>query len=124
MTRALALINRLAEQDILLGIEAGELVIDAPRGALSEQDMQQIHDLLPELREWIPENPRPLPWRKEVARWSEQKRLRWGRRVNQLQDQGLAWYEAEARAVAEIKAHPGPQRRSTRGRVTVFQLVG
>jgi hypothetical protein len=44
--------------------------------------------------------PRP----RELASWRIERRQRWGELANQLQDQGLAWNEAERRAFDIVKA--------------------
>lgn len=44
----------------------------------------------------------PPPCRMALARWPDEWRERWGRRANALEDAGLAWHEAEARAFVEI----------------------
>src|SRR5262249_7883275 len=41
-------------------------------------------------------------YRTTLAGWPMEWRERWGRRANALEDQGLGWREAEARAFAEI----------------------
>ncbi len=46
--------------------------------------------------------PEPPPCRMALARWPDEWRERWGRRANELEDEGLNWYEAESRAFLEI----------------------
>ena len=52
----------------------------------------------------VPGNPEPMPWRKRLADWPDDWRERWGLRANELEDAGLAWRDAEARAFAEVRA--------------------
>lgn len=44
----------------------------------------------------------PPPCRMALARWPDEWRERWGRRANALEDTGLPWHEAEARAFVEV----------------------
>ncbi|WP_406699149.1 hypothetical protein V5E97_09745 [Singulisphaera sp. Ch08] len=44
--------------------------------------------------------PRP----KQLASWPLKKRERWGRRANQLEDEGLGWRTAEHKAYLEVAA--------------------
>lgn len=56
--------------------------------------------------EWIdgdsPEAPNAaLGWRRKLEKWPDEWRERWGRRANQLEEQGLHWIEAERQAMNE-----------------------
>lgn len=44
----------------------------------------------------------PLAYRGVVAGWTIEDRERWGRRANELEEAGLAWRDAEARAFVEV----------------------
>jgi hypothetical protein len=44
-----------------------------------------------------------VPWRSVVARWSIDRRQKWGDRANQLQDAGLGWKVAERIAFHELR---------------------
>lgn len=44
----------------------------------------------------------PPPCRMALARWPDEWRERWGLRANALEDAGLPWHEAEARAFVEV----------------------
>jgi hypothetical protein len=44
----------------------------------------------------------PPAYRGVVAAWPEDWRERWGRRANELEEAGLSWRDAEARAFVEI----------------------
>lgn len=44
----------------------------------------------------------PLAYRSVVADWPVEWRERWGRRANALEEQGLAWRDAETQAFVEI----------------------
>ncbi len=53
------------------------------------------------------DNPVLPPWPPrpaELAEWPVEWRARWGRRANELQDQGIPWPDHERRAFAEVKA--------------------
>jgi hypothetical protein len=43
-----------------------------------------------------------IPYRAALANWPDEWRERWGRRANELQDEGLNWRDAEARAFVEV----------------------
>jgi hypothetical protein len=45
---------------------------------------------------------KPLPYRVVVAGWPEPWRERWGRRANELEEDGLSWRDAEGRAFVEV----------------------
>jgi hypothetical protein len=45
----------------------------------------------------------PLPWRRKIARWSDDWRERWGLRANALEDAGLPWRDAERQAFDELQ---------------------
>lgn len=44
-----------------------------------------------------------FPYRKALANWPDEWRERWGHRANALEEQGLGWREAEARAFFEVQ---------------------
>lgn len=44
----------------------------------------------------------PPTYRKVIAGWTDDWRERWGRRANSLEDNGLAWRDAETQAFVEI----------------------
>src|SRR5947209_5210071 len=44
----------------------------------------------------------PLPHREALANWPVEWRERWGFRANALEDAGLNWRDAEARAFVEV----------------------
>jgi hypothetical protein len=44
----------------------------------------------------------PLAYRSVVADWPVEWREHWGRRSNQLEESGLSWRDAEARAFVEV----------------------
>jgi hypothetical protein len=44
----------------------------------------------------------PLAYRGVVAEWPVDWRERWGRRANDLEEQGLSWRDAEAQAFIEV----------------------
>jgi hypothetical protein len=44
----------------------------------------------------------PPAYRGVVAGWSVEWRERWGRRANELEETGLTWRDAEARAFVEV----------------------
>lgn len=44
-----------------------------------------------------------FPYRTALANWPDEWRERWGHRANALEEQGLDWQEAEARAFFEIQ---------------------
>jgi len=60
----------------------------------------------------------PYPWRVPLARWPESWREAWGRRSNDLEADGLAWWQAEIRAQAEI------ERAKSSGRLATGSTVG
>jgi hypothetical protein len=43
-----------------------------------------------------------FPWREILPTWSAERRERWGRRANELAEQGVPWPDDEARAFLEI----------------------
>jgi hypothetical protein len=45
---------------------------------------------------------KPLPYRMVLAGWPDAWRERWGRRANALEEEGLAWRDAEGRAFVEV----------------------
>ncbi|AMV37174.1 hypothetical protein [Planctomyces sp. SH-PL62] len=47
----------------------------------------------------------PLAYRSVVAAWSLDARERWGRRSNELEDEGLSWRDAETQAFVEVWNH-------------------
>lgn len=49
----------------------------------------------------VREKPSSLPWRRQLAGWSDEWRERWGHRANALEDQGLGWRDAEEAAFIE-----------------------
>lgn len=66
---------------------------------------------------------RPAPWRESLVNWSDDWRERWGRRANELQDQGHDWYDAERLAFAEVsKAKRAESRPVHPQRTTVDRL--
>jgi hypothetical protein len=44
-----------------------------------------------------------FPYRTALANWPDQWRERWGYRANALEDAGLSWQDAEARAFFEVQ---------------------
>ncbi len=44
----------------------------------------------------------PPVYRGVIAGWPQGWRERWGRRANELEDAGLSWRDAEARAFVEV----------------------
>jgi hypothetical protein len=54
----------------------------------------------PEFTE-TPAAPSLLPWRRQLAGWPDEWRERWGVRANALEDEGLAWRDAEQQAFIE-----------------------
>ena len=46
----------------------------------------------------------PLAYRGVVAEWPVEWRERWGRRANELEEEGLSWRDAEAQAFVEVWA--------------------
>jgi hypothetical protein len=44
----------------------------------------------------------PPAYRHVIAGWSLDWRERWGRRANELEDEGLSWRDAEAQAFVEV----------------------
>jgi hypothetical protein len=60
----------------------------------------------PPVTETTPWPPRP----DELANWPTEWRKKWGLRSNELEDEGLAWNDAERRAFIEVKAEYDMQR--------------
>lgn len=44
----------------------------------------------------------PPAYRGVLAGWPQDRRERWGRRANELEESGLSWRDAEAQAFVEI----------------------
>ena len=44
-----------------------------------------------------------FPYRTALANWPDEWRERWGHRANALEEQGLDWHDAEARAFFEVQ---------------------
>lgn len=55
----------------------------------------------------------PPPCRAALAHWPDEWRERWGRLANALEESGLNWQEAEARAFVEVW---NQRRAESRGR--------
>jgi hypothetical protein len=46
---------------------------------------------------------RSFPYRTALANWPDEWRERWGHRANALEEAGLSWQDAEARAFFEVQ---------------------
>jgi ribosomal protein L13E len=61
-------------------------------------------------------SPRPVShppaYRSVVAGWPEDRRERWGRRANELEEAGLSWRDAETQAFVEIWNLSRQERRA------------
>jgi hypothetical protein len=100
------LMAELRSRDIILEIEDGELVFDAPTGVITPEDISELRAHKAELlailagpgkpvEAPVPWPPTPLPWRPIVGQWPIELRQRWGDRSNELQDNGHSWHEAD-----------------------------
>ena len=53
----------------------------------------------------------PPAYREVVAGWPDDRRERWGRRANELEEAGLSWRDAEAQAFVEVWSLTRQDRR-------------
>ncbi len=60
-----------------------------------------------------------FPYRTALADWPDEWRERWGHRANALEEQGLAWHDAEARAFFEVQQ----ERRAEVGTPSIPLMV-
>ncbi|SIN69775.1 hypothetical protein SAMN05444166_0205 [Singulisphaera sp. GP187] len=130
MTSAATTLAEARRRGVNLAESAGRLAVDSPREAFtpdlrealiahkveilgllkSEATSPAEHSTssLGATHSWPP---RP----KQLASWSLEKRELWGRRANQLEDEGLDWRAAEQQAYCEVaEAHGEPQPLETR----------
>jgi hypothetical protein len=97
--------------------------------ARRSRKVQRTFPTLPELEEeGSDEFPvldfKSFPYRTALANWPDEWRERWGHRANALEEAGLTWQEAEARAFfevqeerrAEVGIQPIPLARPLAGR--------
>lgn len=112
----MTLLDRAAESELDVQIEGDRVRIRGPKAA--ESIAKELLDRKAELLAWwrhpgagipIPDVPvspdwlpRDLPWRQVLAEWPIELRERWGRRANDFEDAGLAWFEAEQLAFEDI----------------------
>jgi hypothetical protein len=52
----------------------------------------------------------PMPWRRKLARWSDDLRERWGVLANALEDQGFPWRPAEQQAFDQVQRETQTER--------------
>jgi hypothetical protein len=96
----------LGRLGIALSVKDGKLRCEAPAGRMTPGIKAALTThklaLLATLGE-APSAPWP-PRPAELAGWPVEWRARWGRRANELQDEGIPWPEHERRAFVEIQA--------------------
>jgi hypothetical protein len=105
-----ALLDRLG---IVLSVRGDRLHWAAPPGAMTPEIKAALAAHKPALLRLLDDRlgeqapptwpPRPL----ELAEWPVEWRARWGRRANELQDQGIPWPEHERREFEQVKAEMG-----------------
>jgi TubC N-terminal docking domain len=117
------LMARCKALDVLLWVEDGGLRFDAPSGALDDKLRAELrtnkagliaalaHEFGAEVEADHPEQVsaavEPTAWPPRdprLAGWPLDKRERWGRRANTLEDEGQDWRDAERQAFAEVLA--------------------
>jgi hypothetical protein len=127
---AAAIITRYTALGVRLWAESDRLEVAAPKGVLAPGDLDVLREHKPVLLAFLggrtspggpagdpatdtpprpsaevpsgPWSPRPLPWRAILPRWPTDAREKWGRRADQLEDEGVAWPESERRAFEEL----------------------
>lgn len=119
MGNLLTLLRDAHEGGLRLAVHSGRLRIRGPKSAsgivraLAEHkaDVVAVVELVSSLigvttradEATAVESAQPqYPWREELPTWSIEWRERWGRRANQLADEGVLWPEDERRAFAEV----------------------
>ena len=78
---------------------------DRPTGAIIDHPRHIAHEA---------PRPRVFPppaYREVVAGWPDDRRERWGRRANELEEAGLSWRDAEAQAFVEVWSLARQDRR-------------
>jgi hypothetical protein len=60
-----------------------------------------------------------FPYRTALANWPDEWRERWGHRANSLEEEGLAWREAESRAFFEVQ-----EERRTEVGIRSIRFIG
>src|SRR5690242_14759935 len=99
------LLGALAGRGAKFSVQAGELVVDAPRGTLTSEDRAALAAHKPELVALLSTGAMP-PWPprpSELADWPLSWRERWGRRANELAEAGIPFPADERRAFIEVK---------------------
>ncbi len=95
-----------------LGVKLSpRLVVDAPAGVMTAELRDALAAHKPALLRLLADRPAEPAWPPawpprpaELAEWPVEWRGRWGRRANELQDQGIPWPDHERQAFIEVKA--------------------
>jgi hypothetical protein len=106
---ALGLLAGLSERGVILSASDGRLVIDAPTGVVTGEDLATVGRLKAEVLAIVmagtePPAPSWPPRDRRLSTWPDSWRERWGRRSNDLIDLGRDWRTAEAQAFSEVLA--------------------
>lgn len=132
MGGVIELLARASDAGLRLEAEGDRLLVRGPSraGSLAQEILSRKAEVLVHLRHpsweslqqdrWGPavgdptpgiDIPEPasvatprLPWRSELANWPVAWRERWGRRANQLEDEGHDWRESERMAFEAVRA--------------------
>lgn len=110
----LTLLDSAHEAGLAIRIEGRRVVIRGPKSA--DALARKVLARKAELLAWwarVDGAPSSTPWRTTLADWPREQRERWGRRANQLEDEGHDWREAERLAFEEIvstSTDPGETR--------------
>jgi len=100
---AASLLSDLAGRGVVLTAEGGRLVIDAPEGVVTPDDVTALGSLKPSVLAILTAPPWP-PRPPELSTWPIPVRQAWADRTAELEAAGLDWREAERTAFAEVRA--------------------
>jgi hypothetical protein len=106
------LMAALTGRGVRLAADGDRLILDAPRGAVTEGERAalgrhkaEVLALLKGPRQEDPVAPPPWPPRDpELTTWPVEWRERWGRRAAVLEGAGVPWPLSEQRAFVEIRS--------------------
>ncbi|MHC5542267.1 hypothetical protein ACYOEI_28930 [Singulisphaera rosea] len=109
----MSLLDSAHDAGLAVRVEGSRVVVRGPRSAegLARKVLSRKAEILAWWNDLPP--PSPTPWRATIAEWPIPLRERWGRRANQLEDEGHDWREAERLAFEEIAStshEPGEPR--------------